>query len=376
MDKICQFCNKEFSTLSNLRAHLKTSKSCINSRPTINKDQLINIRCEFCSKEFSKKGNLTTHFKTCKVKKTIATNNSSEELNNIKEELRKLKNDYNIVKIENENIKREYNDIKENASEMNFEIRLKDEQLKVKDEQLKVKDEQLKRQDELINVLQHIKINNKKTNNESDSSSQITNNNTTNNNTINNNTTNIYLEFANMTSINSEELSEKLNNAVFKTIEFDGCIATEIANVCIQENAVLISSDHKNRLQVFTVSDISENTRRINYGNVNKAMLTNINPLNTELLPNAEKKYNNFLNEQKLNPERYCTQDNMNKQRLNSANIGLLQHLNSKSEVINPNLNKHINDMMNEPLLTNGKKKKINTNTLKSEGLEFKVPLI
>ena len=139
MNKICQFCNKEFTTLSNLRAHIKSSKTCISLRPNINKEQLSIIKCEFCSKEFSKKGNLTPHLKTCKIKKTIDINDNSLEMNNLKQELKKIKDNYI-------NLNKDYDNLKELLSEMNIELRIKYEQIKMKDEViniLKIKNELL-----------------------------------------------------------------------------------------------------------------------------------------------------------------------------------------------------------------------------------------
>ena len=148
MNKTCQYCNKEFSTLSNLRVHLKSSKTCISLRNITDElsskpeEKINNFDCNFCNKGFSRRDALVRHLETCKKKEikeilqkvTPIIIDSSEELNSIREYLRKLENNYNILKIENENIKRKYNDIKENESEMIIELRIKDEQLKMKDE--------------------------------------------------------------------------------------------------------------------------------------------------------------------------------------------------------------------------------------------------
>ena len=142
MDKICQYCNKEFSTLSNLKVHIKSSKTCISLRNITDEEKINNFDCNFCNKGFSRRDALVRHLETCKKKEikemlqkvTPIIIDSSEELNSVREYLKKVENDYNILKIENENIKRKYNDIKENESEMIIELRIKDEQLKMKDE--------------------------------------------------------------------------------------------------------------------------------------------------------------------------------------------------------------------------------------------------
>ena len=107
----CEYCNKSFSSSSNLNSHLKTNKKCIEIRLANNTNtQEIKIdcfECEFCNKSFSKKYNLNIHLKTCKVKNFIQEENN--ENNRLKEEIKVLKE---------KQLKHEY------------ELSLKDEQLK------------------------------------------------------------------------------------------------------------------------------------------------------------------------------------------------------------------------------------------------------
>jgi hypothetical protein len=172
MNNICQYCNKTFSSSSNLNTHIKTSKKCIELRSTNETNIKTEIYpCEFCNKNFSTKQNLLTHLNICKQKeikeildtvKPVTTN-----ITDISKELAILKEENIILK--EKNLKYEY------------EINLKNEHIKMKDEQLKnaLKSIEKKEQEyaELLNSFKSIK-----------SSGKSTTNNTTNNNntTVNN----------------------------------------------------------------------------------------------------------------------------------------------------------------------------------------------
>ena len=99
---ICQYCEKSFSTKSNLYNHQNTAKYCLDKRKICNKEYKCN-----CQKIFTTKINFQRHNKIC---------NFSDIINTFKE---------NYTKIENEN-------------------RIYLEQLKNKDEQLKDKDKHIK----------------------------------------------------------------------------------------------------------------------------------------------------------------------------------------------------------------------------------------
>jgi len=70
----CQWCNKNFSTKTNLKTHIKTAKYCLKERnlkekDLAEKDSAIEIiECEFCSVKFSSKFNLIRHSNICKDK--------------------------------------------------------------------------------------------------------------------------------------------------------------------------------------------------------------------------------------------------------------------------------------------------------------------
>jgi len=169
MDKICQYCNKTFSTPSNLRTHLKTSKKCLENR-TNNINEETNIEnkfeCEFCKKVYLTKQNLIYHVNICKVKKSIKNITTETQFSSLKDENKILKE---------QQIKYEY------------ELRNKEDQLKYKDDQLKFKDEIIQslqqKLDEKIKIIEDAFLKQ----NEKLSSSNTTNNTTNNNNnTINN----------------------------------------------------------------------------------------------------------------------------------------------------------------------------------------------
>ena len=115
----CQYCEKIFSTKSNLYTHQKTAKFCLNKRNIINE----NYKCD-CKKKFTTKIAFDRHKKICNV-----SDIHIEKNNEIKIYLEKVK-------------------------DKDEQLKDKDEQLKDKDEQLKDKDEQLKSKDEHIKYLE------------------------------------------------------------------------------------------------------------------------------------------------------------------------------------------------------------------------------
>jgi len=60
----CTFCNKEFSSKSNLVAHQKTAKFCLEIQGKNDKK----FECEYCSKKFTQNQSLIDHFHACKEK--------------------------------------------------------------------------------------------------------------------------------------------------------------------------------------------------------------------------------------------------------------------------------------------------------------------
>jgi hypothetical protein len=61
----CEFCNSKFALKRTLVTHIKTSKTCIASRPKIK------INCIWCKSIFNTKDDLEKHHKKCEVDKNI-----------------------------------------------------------------------------------------------------------------------------------------------------------------------------------------------------------------------------------------------------------------------------------------------------------------
>jgi hypothetical protein len=161
MDNICEFCNKTFSSSSNLKIHIKTSKKCIELRKTIipiNSIEILKFTCEFCDKEFSQKNNLLRHQDNCKKK---------EKNEIMKENITKSE-----LEDENHTLKEELKVLKEKQIKHEYELSLKDEQLKYALKSLEKKEQEYI---ELLNSFKSIKVGGKSTTN-----------NTTNNTTVNN----------------------------------------------------------------------------------------------------------------------------------------------------------------------------------------------
>ena len=110
----CEFCEKQFLSISSLNYHKKTAKFCLEIQK-VYKDNCKFV-CEFCNRKFTKKDKREDHLKICKIKKDTIINNLNIELNNLKnneKELNNFKIEINILKNELK-IKNEYIDSLEN----------------------------------------------------------------------------------------------------------------------------------------------------------------------------------------------------------------------------------------------------------------------
>ena len=193
MNNTCQYCNKTFSSSSNLNTHIKTNKKCIELRSTTETNiKIENYPCNFCNKNFSTKQNLTTHLNICTKKeikeildtvKPVTTNitDISKELVILKEENitlkeKNLKYEYEI-NLKNEHIKMKeekyISELKSKEEKYLSELKSKDEQLKNALKSLEKKEQEY---NELLNSFKSIKTSGKST----------TNNTTNNNTTVNN----------------------------------------------------------------------------------------------------------------------------------------------------------------------------------------------
>ena len=98
---ICEFCDKEFVSKTNLNIHIKTSKKCILNR---GEAVVYNYKCENCNKVFTIKSNLISHLKNCKVKDIVE----------LKEENEKYLEEINKLKVENQSYLEQIKNLKLN----------------------------------------------------------------------------------------------------------------------------------------------------------------------------------------------------------------------------------------------------------------------
>lgn len=84
---VCEFCNKEYTSLSNLNYHKKNAKFCIE----IQQEKRNVFSCEHCKKEFNNSRYLKQHLQRCKSKKENIVQMTTEKLNKLeKESLEKI----------------------------------------------------------------------------------------------------------------------------------------------------------------------------------------------------------------------------------------------------------------------------------------------
>jgi DNA-directed RNA polymerase subunit RPC12/RpoP len=88
MDTIikCEFCNKEFATIYNLKYHQKNTKSCLKLQNQNN----ASYKCDKCNKQFASDKYLKQHLSHCKVIK------DKNEIINLRTELNELKIKYQL----------------------------------------------------------------------------------------------------------------------------------------------------------------------------------------------------------------------------------------------------------------------------------------
>jgi hypothetical protein len=93
----CDFCNKEFKTVSSFNFHQKTAKYCLKKQGKENND----YECKSCNKIFSRKQRLETHNEICKSKlndKNEITRQNLVQDKIIEEKESKIKELENIIK--------------------------------------------------------------------------------------------------------------------------------------------------------------------------------------------------------------------------------------------------------------------------------------
>jgi len=143
----CIYCDKIFATIYNLKHHQKTAKFCLIKRINEEKEkekekeekkieedekdiEEKENKCEYCNKKFTTKTNLRTHYISCKNKK------EKEEMNRIEQ---KYKDEIILYKKEIEKYKEEIEEYKEEIYKV--EQKYKEEIEEYKDEISEYKEE-------------------------------------------------------------------------------------------------------------------------------------------------------------------------------------------------------------------------------------------
>lgn len=83
---VCEFCNKTFSTKTNLNVHKETTKSCLKLQGKINDS----FKCNICEQVFTTNTNLKQHMKT-KCIKEIESRKETDLILSLQKENEKLK---------------------------------------------------------------------------------------------------------------------------------------------------------------------------------------------------------------------------------------------------------------------------------------------
>ena len=86
MDLKCEFCDKKFSTKSNLSNHQKTTKYCLILQGKENENK--KYKCDLCEKEFTVNQNLREHYVNCLKINSKYTENLKKKEEKYQDELR------------------------------------------------------------------------------------------------------------------------------------------------------------------------------------------------------------------------------------------------------------------------------------------------
>ena len=166
MSYTCEYCNKQFNSISNINYHKKTARYCLDIQ---NKNNIITehiiYECNICNKQFNRNSIFESHFLKCKQKNEPKINDeenkklkklleeSKEEIENLKkiieesnkEDIDNLKKSLENVKEENSKLKKLIDEISEESYERKLLIRKEIMKNEIKLCELNYKDKLIKR---------------------------------------------------------------------------------------------------------------------------------------------------------------------------------------------------------------------------------------
>jgi hypothetical protein len=104
---ICQYCNTECISVSNLNHHQKTAKFCleIQKKEDETKKHSKLFNCEYCNKEFTVKYNYNVHLNSCKERKAQDANKLNNRVKELELDLEKAKKEIEKINKEKDELK-------------------------------------------------------------------------------------------------------------------------------------------------------------------------------------------------------------------------------------------------------------------------------
>jgi hypothetical protein len=227
----CEFCNKEFSNISNLKYHQKNAKFCLE----LQNQKHTNHKCEYCNKEFASDKYLKQHTSHCKVFKD-------------KQELIKIKAELNEINVRYELREQEFRkELEYKEQEFRKELEYK----------MKAKDDIITSKDTLINKLEKL------------ISRPTTIYNTDNSTTNNNNYQIQYNQLVDtIQTLNTENLAKRINSIEIKDVytsvvlDFENNFSNKLSNIfkeftfCINNTKkVVVMKNDKGETKEMNIKD-------------------------------------------------------------------------------------------------------------------------
>jgi chromosome segregation ATPase len=114
----CQYCQKDFSTKTNLNKHQKTTQYCLD----IQQKESDSFKCDYCNKEFNLKANFNRHTDICKAKKNLEEENKEQKIDRLNDELNGSKMNILLLKKEIQNYQIQIEEKNKQIEEKNQKI--------------------------------------------------------------------------------------------------------------------------------------------------------------------------------------------------------------------------------------------------------------